>query len=173
MLPDTEAEQSLPLPRRSQVVHERISITTTPRRRTVISMERESTGGSRYAAQFYRSTDGPMSGAERAKKKRVRASLFPQACATARNKDRGRKRDAKERAAVDSDAAQDCECADMFMTPTTAKAALHKYRTKVVQSCVDWMVAAVERAIAEDSVDRLASTVQMQHVYRRGTWMFV
>ena len=87
-----------------------------------------------------------MSGAERAKKKRVRASLFPQECATARKKDRGRKRDAKERAAEDSDAAEDWA---QQMTPTTSDTALQKYRWKVVQACVEQMLCTLERGGSE------------------------
>ena len=41
-----------------------------------ITMERVSTGSTRYAAQFKRSSAGAMSDAERRKKARVRASLF-------------------------------------------------------------------------------------------------
>jgi hypothetical protein len=40
----------------------------------------------------------------------------------------------------------------------------------VMMSCVDWMLCAVEKAIAENTVDSIAFTVQVQHVYRRGTW---
>ena len=165
MPPGPEAERSLPPPRRSQVVHERIGITTTPRHRPVISMERVSTGGSRYATQFRRSTDGPMSGAERAKKKRVRASLCPQQHAAARKKDRGRKRDAKERAAEDSDPEDDGGY-------TQAEAHVQQYRMKVVQSCVAWMVCALEQSHEVSTVDQVKLPVpELQHVYHRGVWM--
>ena len=50
-------------------------------------------GGTRYSQQFQQQqTDGPMSASERAKKKRVRAALFPHQNAAARTRDAGRKR---------------------------------------------------------------------------------
>ena len=91
-----------------------------------------------------------MGAAERAKKKRVCSTLFPSKHAAARARDATRKRDAKEQAAADSDAAYDDDPAEM-LTPTTAGKTLHRYRTKVVQSCVDWMLCAVEKAIAENT----------------------
>jgi hypothetical protein len=138
---------------------------------SIVSMERVSTGGTQYVAQLRRrQTDGPMSAAERAKKKRVRSTLFPsKQHAAARARNATRKRDAKEQAAADSEAAYDDDPVGM-LTPTTAGKPLHRYRTKVVQSCVDWMLCAVEKAIAENTVDSIASTVQVQQVYRRGTW---
>jgi hypothetical protein len=54
-------------------------------------------------------------------------------------------------AAEDSDAAYDDDQAGM-LTPTTAGETLHRYRTKVVQSCVDWMLCKVKKAIAENTV---------------------
>jgi hypothetical protein len=163
-------EQVPATPKRpSQVVNESTASSQTGQH-IVILMDRVSTGGTRHVAQFHRQTDGPMSAAERAKKKRVRASLFPKEHAVARSLDATRKREAKERAAEDSDAANDWQ---RQMTPTTAEKSLQSYRSKVVQSCMEWMLCAVEQAIAEDSVDRIVSTVQLQHVYQRGTWMYV
>ena len=129
-------------------------------------MERMSAGGSRYAVQFRRLDDGPMSAAERAKKKRVRATLFPQKHAATRKRDRVRKRDAKERAANDSDPDEDGGY-------TEAEMALQQYRMKVVQSCVDWMVCALERVHGAHSTDERVElpTPEIQHVYRRGVWM--
>ena len=57
-------------------------------------MERTSTGGSRREAEFKRAASGPMSGAERANKKRCRATLFPEQQASVRGKDVQRKREA-------------------------------------------------------------------------------
>ena len=87
-----------------------------------------------------------MSAAERAKKKRVRltrcfpASMLLHALVC---RDATRKLDAKEQqqAAEDSDAAYDDNQAGM-LTPTTAGKTLHRYRTKVVQSCV-WIGCSV------------------------------
>ena len=108
--------------RPSQVVNESTAYSQTGQH-IVISMDRVSTGGTRHVAQFHRQTDGPMSAAERAKKKRVRASLFPKEHAVARSLDATRKREAKERAAEDSDAANDWQ---RQMTPTTAQRSLCK-----------------------------------------------
>ena len=69
----------------------------------------------------------------------------------------------------DSDAEDESE---YQFSPTTALSALQQYRQKAVRSCMDWMVGVVERAVAEDSVDRIASCVQPQHVYRGGTWVY-
>jgi hypothetical protein len=82
-----------------------------------------------------------------ARKEEARAfnALFPSKHAAARARIATRKRDAKEQAAEDSDAAYDDDQAGM-LTPTTAGKTLHRYRTKVVQSCVDWMLCAVEKA---------------------------
>ena len=175
-------EQSPPSPpRSSHIVHERITMTPTGQH-SIVSTERVSTSGTRYVAQLRRrQTDGPMSAAERAKKKRVcltrcfPASMLLHALVC---RDATRKRDAKEQqqAAEDSDAAYDDNQAGM-LTPTTAGKTLHRYRTKVVQSCVDWMLCAVEKAVAENTVDSIyrvsycvhCPTVQVQHVYRRGT----
>ena len=70
-------EQAPPTPQRSsQIVHESKAFTPTGQH-VVVNMERVSTGGTRYVQQFQRQqADGPMSAAERAQKKRVRAALF-------------------------------------------------------------------------------------------------
>ena len=56
-----------------------------------IRMERVSTGGTRHAAEFKRTSSGAMSGAERMKKARVRATLFPDRQATSLRTDAERK----------------------------------------------------------------------------------
>ena len=144
--------------RPSQIVHESTARDGTGQR-AVITMERVSTGGTRYVRHFQRQqADAPMSAAERAKKKRVRATLFPHKVAAARSKDRSRKRDAKLCAADDSDPDENPQ----QMTPTTAETVLQQYRRKAVQSCVDWMLCAVERAHAAGTVDRAQFTVVPQ-----------
>jgi hypothetical protein len=70
--------------RPSQIVNESSPVLTDGRQHVVVVMERTSTGGTRRQAQFKRAAGGAMSGAERAHKKRVRASLFPQEQAAAR-----------------------------------------------------------------------------------------
>ena len=54
----------------SQIVHESTAPDDTGHRQYMfITMERVSTGGTRYSQQFQRQqTDGPMGGSERAKK---------------------------------------------------------------------------------------------------------
>ena len=66
-----------PRPRPSQNVHESSPVLTDGRQHAIVVLERRSTGGTRHAAEFKKAASGPMSGAERAQKKRVRASLFP------------------------------------------------------------------------------------------------
>ena len=65
-------------PRRpSQAVSETESKALSPEGNHIkITMERVSTGSTRYAAQFKRSSAGAMNDAERREKARVRASLF-------------------------------------------------------------------------------------------------
>ena len=63
--------------RSSQSVHESKTLTPEGNHET-IALERLSTGGTRYAAEFKRSSTGAMSDAERRKKARLRASLFPE-----------------------------------------------------------------------------------------------
>ena len=119
--------------------------------------------------QFQRQqADGPMSAAERAQKKRVRAALFPQKVAAARTQDRTRKRDAKLCVADDSDPDENPQ----QMTPTTAETVLQQYRRKAVQSCVDSMLCSVERAHAAGTVDPRHFIVVPQHVYFRGVWVW-
>ena len=69
-------------------------------------MERVSTGGTRYAAQFKRSSAGAMSDAERRKKARVRASLFPEKCAESLRTDAERKHTSRTSRAHDADSAE-------------------------------------------------------------------
>jgi hypothetical protein len=130
--------------RPSQIMHESTAPDDTGQY-IFITMERVSTGGTRYSQQFQRQqTDGgTMSVSERTKKKRVSAALFPHQNAAARTRDAGRKRDAKWRRREDSDAEDDWQCQ---LTPTTAESALQQHREKVVRSCVEWMVGVVERA---------------------------
>ena len=162
-------EQAPPTPQRSsQIVHESKAFTPTGQH-VVVNMERVSTGGTRYVQQFQRQqADGPMSAAERAQKKRVRAALFPQKVAAARTQDRTRKRDAKLCVADDSDPDE----TPQQMTPTTAETVLQQYRRKAVQSCVDSMLCTVERAHAAGTVDPRHFIVVPQHVYFRGVWVW-
>jgi hypothetical protein len=63
--------------RPSQIVREPTPTPTpTKGEHLIVTMERVSTGGTKYVAQFTRAGSGAMSGAERAMKKRRRAQLF-------------------------------------------------------------------------------------------------
>ena len=75
-----------------------------------------------------------MTAAERAAKKRVRASLFPQECASARTREAARNRVAKQRALDDAEHEYE---QDMM-----------QHRLQIAESCVDWMVQCLERAHA-------------------------
>ena len=79
--------------RPSQQVHESIS-PVSPGGHVSIVMERTSTGGTRHEAAMKRKPGTAMSGAERAEKKRRKASLFPAKAATLRENDAERKRKA-------------------------------------------------------------------------------
>ena len=81
-------------PRKSQKVHESSPRPTPTGQHVTITLQRTSTGGTRREAQFEKAATGPMSGAERAEKKRKRASLFPQQQDSLRAKDVLRKRKA-------------------------------------------------------------------------------
>ena len=81
-------------PRFSQKVHESSPRPTPHGQHVTITLERTSTGGTRREAQFEKAATGPMSGAERAEKKRKRASLFPQQQDSLRAKEVLRKRKA-------------------------------------------------------------------------------
>ena len=81
-------------PRLSQKVHESSPRPTPTGHHVTITLERTSTGGTRREAQFDKAATGPMSGAERAEKKRKRASLFPRQQDALRAKDVSRKRKA-------------------------------------------------------------------------------
>ena len=73
----TPATRTPATPRRpSQIVHE-TSVATPQGQNIIVTLERTSTGGTRREAAFKRAAGGAMSEAERAQKKRVRASLFP------------------------------------------------------------------------------------------------
>jgi hypothetical protein len=124
-----------PTPQRpSQIVHES-TVPGETGQHAVIKMERVSTGGTRYVQQFRRQqADGPMTAAERAAKKRVRASLFPQNCASARTQDAARKRVAKQRTLDDAE--------------REYEQGMQQHRLKLAKSCVDWMVQCLERAHA-------------------------
>ena len=80
--------------RKSQKVHESSPRPTPHGQHVTITLERTSTGGTRREAQFKKAATGPMSGAERAEKKRKRASLFPQQQASLRATDVLRKQKA-------------------------------------------------------------------------------
>ena len=99
-LPMTAAPQALGGRRLSQIVYEYESPTPTGQH-IAVRLERTSTGGTRREAEFKRAASGPMSGAERANKKRCRATLFPEQQASVRKKDVQRKR----RAAAATEAA--------------------------------------------------------------------
>ena len=68
------------------------SVVTPQGHHIEVTLERVSTGGTKHQAKFTRAASGAMTGAERAQKKRVRATLFPQQLATFRSKDSDRKR---------------------------------------------------------------------------------
>ena len=93
-LPMTAAPMALGGQRLSQIVYEYSALTPTSGKHVQVMMERTSTGGTKYQAQFKRAASGPMSGAERAEKKRRRAALFPLQQASVRQKDVQRKRQA-------------------------------------------------------------------------------
>ena len=71
--------------RPSQIVHETVVVTPLGQH-IVVTLERTSTGGTRRNAEFKRAAVGAMSEAERAQKKRVRASLFPDRQAAGRKR---------------------------------------------------------------------------------------
>jgi hypothetical protein len=64
--------------RPSQIVTERTVATTPKGQDVVVTMERLSTGGSRYEARYDHPTSGPMSDRQRQMKTRARTSLFPE-----------------------------------------------------------------------------------------------
>ena len=84
------AQPASPL-RPSQIVNETSAVSTCGQH-IEVTLERVSTGGTKHQAKFTRAASGAMSGAERAQKKRVRATLFPQQLATSRRTDSDRKR---------------------------------------------------------------------------------
>ena len=88
--------------RPSQIVRESAPAQTEDGH-VVVVLKRTSTGGTRREAQFARAAIGPMSATERAQKKRVQASLFPQERIAAREKDAKRHRDARRVEQVEKD----------------------------------------------------------------------
>ena len=83
----------------------------TPGGHVTVTLERTSTGGTRREVQMKRASSGAMSGAERAEKKRKRASLFPTKKAKqdevhAERQRAERKRKADEAAAAEAAAAE-------------------------------------------------------------------
>eukprot|EP00966_Prymnesium_polylepis_P246932 5710466-Prymnesium_polylepis.1 len=93
--------------RPSQAVLE--SSAATPNgKNIVVTLERTSTGGTRHEAQFQRAAGGAMSAAERANKKRKRATLFPAKDKAAHEKDAERKR----KAAAPPEAVAAAECTE-------------------------------------------------------------
>ncbi len=82
----TPATRTPATPRRpSQIVHE-TSVATPQGQNIIVTLERTSTGGTQREAAFKRAAGGAMSEAERAQKKRVRASLFPDRQAAGRKR---------------------------------------------------------------------------------------
>jgi hypothetical protein len=106
------------LQRPSQKVHETEAATPTGQHIRV-TLERTSTGGTRHEAHFERAASGPMSAAERAKKKRVRASLFPEEHTEKMAKESSRKR--SERTRDDIQAAADDPAADKVVADAAAE----------------------------------------------------
>jgi hypothetical protein len=108
------------LQRPSQKVHETEAATPTGQHIRV-TLERTSTGGTRHEAHFERAASGPMSVAERAKKKRVRALhvLFPEEKTEKMAKDSDRKR--SKRARDDIQAAADDPAADKAVADAAAE----------------------------------------------------
>lgn len=101
LAPAQDAVASGPL-RSSQIVTEK-SVATPAGKHIKVTMERVSTGGTRYVAEFERAaTCGAMTAAERALKKRKRRTLFPGA------QDADRKRAAAASASI-QDAAEAAE----------------------------------------------------------------
>ena len=96
--------------RSSQVVRESSPVLSTGKKHLVIKMERRSTSGRKYEAHFKRASTGPMTGAERAAKKRVRATLFKPRQLAPQQKDAQRK--AAEREQKRLMAALACEAKD-------------------------------------------------------------
>ena len=74
----------------SQVIE--TSAPTPEGRHLDVTLARVSTGGTRRQQSFKRAASGPMTGSERAEKKRKRALLFPKKQAMLRQKDAERKR---------------------------------------------------------------------------------
>ena len=111
-LPMTAAPQALGGRRLSQIVYEYESPTPTGQH-VAVRLERTSTGGTRREAEFTRAASGPMSGAERADKKRCKMTLFPEKQASVRGKDVQRKRQAAaaKAAAAATAAAEQAELA--------------------------------------------------------------
>ena len=97
-------------PRPSQQVHESNPALTRGMQHVVIVLERKSTGGTRRKAQFKKSKGGPMTGAERKKKERARASLFPQQQIAARARHAEQERLAQPRRKEKADIEQQSEC---------------------------------------------------------------
>ena len=82
--------------RQSQGVQETAALTPRGQHHVVV-LERTSTGGTRREAAFKISAHEPMTGAERAMKKRLRASLFPQQQTAARARHAEQERVARPR----------------------------------------------------------------------------
>ena len=92
-LPMTAAPTAMGGQRLSQIVYEYEAPTPTGQHKRV-TLEHTSTGGTWREAHFKRAASGPMSGAERAVKRRRRAALFPQKARAVRVKDVQRKQQA-------------------------------------------------------------------------------
>ncbi len=83
--------------RPSQIVRERVAL-SDGKQHIEVTMERVSTGGTRYEASFTKAAGRAMTPAERAQKKRVRSTLFPPRALLLREKEAQRLRDFREAA---------------------------------------------------------------------------
>ena len=78
--------------RPSQQVHDRTPRPTEGGQHVIVPMERLSTGGTLHQIEFKRGSSGPMTDAERARKKRLRKLLWPEEAAASNTKDAERMR---------------------------------------------------------------------------------
>ena len=123
--------------RPSQIVHE-TSAATPEGQHIKVTLERTSTGGTRREAAFKRGAAGPMSGAERAEKKRLKKSLFPDDQARSRTADAKRKRESY---------AAEKTVAKNRLEASTAKQASEAAQ-EAAQDAMAAVLASVDRAVA-------------------------
>ena len=114
-----QADIRLLLQQPSQEVHETQGVSPNGQHIRV-TMVRTTPGGTQHSGHFDRESSGPMSAAERAKKKRVRATLFLEESAAKRAKDSDRKRAANARS--DIEAAADGQGAEVAAEADAAEA---------------------------------------------------